>query len=274
MRDLVEKVNLYINNELLNFNNIKEYYLNGTNFREQVLNRLFLQKYSKKSQSEKAKKYTTQKVDNILNSKLPFIFCFCFGGYKHFWSPTFPEPDWAEIFTIKYFMEYVLPIAKAYEKGVTIEFESEEVVLSYMNNIPQDNLDRYNKIFLELVNYINRKSNYPLNLNLILARDLYDKEELFAKMKSYKNIVEKRFDNLEEDEKIIRLKKAETNIMWNGVKDLRNISEENRKKFIYDSRIINEAFLDVDYELRGKEYFEKPNLIPLVRNIWIRCRRG
>ena len=27
---------------------------------------------------------------------------------------------------------------------------------------------------------------------------------------------------------------------------------------------MNEAFLDIDYELRGKEYFEKENLIPLL----------
>ena len=273
MDDLQKIVNSYINVELLNFNNIKEYSLNGTNFREQILNRLFLQRYSKKSQSEKAKKYTALKVDNILKDNLPFIFCFCFGGYKHFWSPTYPEPDWAEIFTIKYFMEYVLPIAKLYDNGVTIEFESEEVILSHMNNVPQEGLDKYNKVFSELITYINQKTNYPLNLNLVLARDLYDKNELFAKMKLYRNIVEKRFNNLDEVEKNIRLKKTATNIMWNGVKDLRNLNVEEKNKYIFESRITNETFLDVDYELRGKEYFEKPNLIPLVRNMGIRYRR-
>ena len=273
MNNLQQIINSYVNDELLNFNNIKEYSLNGLDFKEQILNRLFLQRYSKKSQSEKAKKYTALKVDNILKDNLPFIFCFCFGGYKHFWSPTYPEPDWAEIFTIKYFMEYVLPIAKVYDKGVTIEFESEEVILSYMNNVPQEGLDKYNKIFSDLITCINQKTKYPLKLNLVLARDLYDKDELLTKMNHYRSIVEKRFNNLEEDEKNIRLKRTETNIMWNGVKDLRNISEDEKNKFIYNSRIINEAFLDVDYELRGKEYFEKPNLIPLVRNMGIRYRR-
>lgn len=270
MNDLEEKVCSYVNNELLNFNNIKEDTLNGNNYREKVLNRLFLKKYAKKAQYEAAKEYTTIKVDNILNSNLPFVFCFCFGGYKHFWSPTYPEPDWAEIFTMKYLMQYVLPIAKTYKYGTTIEFESEEVALSYMNNVPQNGLDKYNQVFNNLVTYINEKSKYPLSLNLVLARDFYNKEELFTKMKDYISVVEERFEKLDEEEKKIRLKRAETNIMWDGVKDLTKISEEERNRFIYNSRIANEAFLDIDYELRGNEYFEKENLIPLVRNIWIR----
>ena len=264
MENLERIVSEYINNELLNFNNFKEETLNGKDYREKVLNRLFLKRYAKKAQYEAAKEYTAEKVDNILNSKLPFIFCFCFGGYKHFWSPTYPEPDWAEIYTMKYLMEYVLPIAKTYDYGVNIEFESEEVALSYMNNVPQEGLDKYNEVFRELISYVNNKTNEPLNLNLVLARDFYDKNELLSKMDDYIGEVEKRFEKLDEEEKMIRLKRAETNIMWNGVKDLTNLDEESKKKFIYNSRITNEAFLDIDYELRGNDYFEKQNLIPLV----------
>ena len=133
MSDLERKVNDYINNELLNFNNIVTNELQGSTLKEQILNRLFSRKWSRKAQFEDAKKYTEEKVDNILNKNLQFIFCYCFGGYKHFFSPTYPEPDWAEIFTIKYLMEYVLPIAQTQDKRTKIEFESEEVALTYMN---------------------------------------------------------------------------------------------------------------------------------------------
>ena len=238
--------------------------LEKENFKQEVLKRLFLQKYSKKAQFDDAKEYTESKVDNILKYNLPFIFCFCFGGYKHFWSPTYPEPDWAEIFTIKFLMEYIMPIAKTYEYGVNLEFESEEVAISYMNNVPQEALDKYNKVFKELLSYINKNTNEPIGLNLVLAKDLYDKEVLLSKMNSYIKEVENRFDNLDKEEREIRLRRAETNIKWDGVKDLTNLNEEERKKVIFDSRILNEAFLDIDYELRGKDYFEKENLIPLL----------
>ncbi len=264
MESLEKRVSEYLNKELLDFNNFKDEALIGKDYREKVLNRLFLKRFGKRAQYEAAKEYTAKKVDNILSANLPFIFCFCFGGYKHFWSPTYPEPDWAEIFAIRYLMEYILPIAKTYGGGSILEFESEEVALSYMNNVPQESLDAYNTKFRELVSYVNSKTNEPVDLNLVLAKDFYDKDELLSKMDDYVGEVKKRFDELDDEEKAIRLKRAETNILWDGVKDLTGLSDEDRKKIIYDSRILNEAFLDIDYELRGNEYFEKENLIPLV----------
>ena len=264
MDELEKKVNEYINNNLLNFKNFPETSLDKENFKQEVLRRLFLKRYSKKAQFDAAKEYTATKLDNILKDNLPFIFCFCFGGYKHFWSPTYPEPDWAEVFTIKFLMEYILPIAKSYDYGVNLEFESEEVAISDMNNVPQEGLDKYNKVFKELLDYINKKTDEPINLNLVLAKDFYDKEELLSKMNDYIKDVGDRFEKLDEKEKIIRLRRAETNIKWDGIKDLTKLNETERKKVIYDSRILNEAFLDIDYELRGKEYFEKENLIPLL----------
>lgn len=264
MNDLETRVNDYMNNQLLNFNNIETNGLEGNTLKEQILNRLFSRKWSRKAQYEEAKKYTEEKVNNILNNNLNFLFCFCFGGYKHFWTPTYPEPDWAEIFTIKYLMEYVLPIAQTQDKKVNIEFESEEVALTYMNNTPQEGMDKYNIAFKKIIDYINDKINYPIDLSVVLARDFYDKDELLKRMYEYLPEVQERFNSLSEEEKEIRLKRAETNIMWNGKEDLTNISDEERKEFIYNSRTLNEAFLDIDYELRGKEYFEKDNLIPLL----------
>ncbi len=264
MNDLETRVNDYINNELLNFNNIETNLLEGANLKDKILNRLFSRKWSRKAQFEDAKRFTEEKVDTILNNDYNFLFCFCFGGYKHFWTPTYPEPDWAEVFTIKYLMEYILPIAETQNKRTTLEFESEEVALTYMNNTPQEDMDKYNLIFRKLINFINGKNNYPIDLNLVLARDFYDRDELLKKMYEYLPEVQERFNSLSDSEKEVRLRRAETNIMWDGKEDLTNISAEERKKIIYESRTLNESFLDIDYELRGKEYFEQENLIPLL----------
>ena len=115
-----------------------------------------------------------------------------------------------------------------------------------MNNVPQEGLDKYNEIFKELIFYVNNKINQPLSLNLVLARDFYDKNELLSKMNDYIGEVENRFKKLDEKEKKIRLKRAETNIKWDGVKDLTNLNEKEKKEFIHNSRILNEAFLDID----------------------------
>lgn len=264
MSELETKVNNYINYELLNFNNINTNELEGNDTKSKILNRLFSRKWSRKAQFDAAKEYTEEKVDNILDKNLQFVFCYCFGGYKHFWSPTYPEPDWAEVFTIKYLMEYVLPITKIQDKNISIEFESEEVALTYMNNTKQEDMDRYNEIFKKLIDHISNHNNYKIDFSVVLARDFYDKDELLDRMYKYLPDVCKRFDSLDIEEKNLRLKRAETNIMWNGKCDLTNISDCEKEKFIYNSRVLNEAFLDIDYELRGKKYFERENLIPLL----------
>ena len=161
-------------------------------------------------------------------------------------------------------MEYILPIAETQSKRTILEFESEEVVLTYMNNTPQEGMDKYNLAFRKLIDFVHNKNKYPIDLNFVLARDFYDKDELLKKMYEYLPEVQQRFNSLPDEEKKIRLRRAETNIMWNGKEDLTNISDEERRKFIYDSRTLNESFLDIDYELREKEYFEQENLIPLL----------
>lgn len=67
MDELKNKVNKYINNELLDFDNFPETSLDKNNFKQEVLKRLFLKKYSKKAQYDAAKELTEERVDNILN---------------------------------------------------------------------------------------------------------------------------------------------------------------------------------------------------------------
>ena len=74
MNSLERRVNDYVNNELLDFNNIVTNELEGKNIKDSILNRLFSRKWSRKAQFEDAKKYTEEKVDTILNNNLEFLF--------------------------------------------------------------------------------------------------------------------------------------------------------------------------------------------------------
>ena len=263
-KPLEERVNNYIQKTMLDFDNIVIPKLNENNLEEDLLTKLCAKKWCHISQTDAAREYTRQKIKTILEKNLPFIFSFCFGGYKHWWSEACPAPDWAELYNLKYLYEYLAPITAIWNKGVTLEYESEEVGIEKMNNVPNSYQEEYTRIFKNLMNYVKNKVKLPLNFNFVLASELYDKELLFKMMDEYIPIVEKRFNNLTPKEKVIRIKRAESNILWNGAKNLTTLSDEAKSQFAKDSRIKNEAFLDMDYELRGSTYFEKENLIPLV----------
>lgn len=88
--DLQNLVNEYINNQLLKVDNLSTE-LNGT-----MIDRLFAKKFRKYSIDPQVRIDVETKLNNIIDKKLPLTFVPSFGGYKHWWAPTYPTIDWAE----------------------------------------------------------------------------------------------------------------------------------------------------------------------------------
>ena len=257
-------VNEYINNKLLKIDNLQTE-LNGT-----MLDRLFAKKFRKYSIDPSVKTYVAEKLNNVLKKKLPLTFVPSFGGYKHWWCPTYPTIDWAEIFNMKFMIEYLAPIFFNYKDNkTTIEYESEEIILSELNNVPQSGLDEYTRTFRKACEYFNSLLNNKVELKLSLAREQY-KDYNFDKQKLLKRIDEmmpeytKKFEGYEEEDKKRRIQKARTNFKLDGVVDYTYLSDDEKEEIYKKSRILNEAFLDADFEVRGNDFFEKENNIPLL----------
>ena len=258
-----EMVNDYINNKLLKVDNLQTE-LNGT-----MIDRLFAKKFRKYSIAPDVKVSVSEKLSNIISKKLPLTFVPSFGGYKHWWCPTYPTIDWAEIFNMKFMIEYLSPIFSNYQDNkTTIEYESEEIILSELNNVPQTGLDEYTKTFRLACDYFNKILNDKVELKLSLAREQYkdydfDKEKLLNRINEMLPEYAERFESYDEEDKQKRIQKARTNFKLDGVVDYTNLSDEEKEELYKKSRILNETFLDADFEVRGNDFFEKENNIPL-----------
>jgi hypothetical protein len=259
-----ELVNNYINNKLLKVDNLQTE-LNGT-----MIDRLFAKKFRKYSIAPDVKVSVSEKLSNIIVKKLPLTFVPSFGGYKHWWCPTYPTIDWAEIFNMKFMIEYLSPIFSNYQDNkTTIEYESEEIILSELNNVPQAGLDEYTKTFRLACDYFNKILNDKVELKLSLAREQYkdydfDKEKLLNRINEMLPEYAERFESYDEEDKQRRIQKARTNFKLDGVADYTNLSDEEKEELYKKSRILNETFLDADFEVRGNDFFEKENNIPLL----------
>ncbi len=262
--EIAKIVNDYINNQLLNVSNLPTE-LNG-----KMIDRLFAKKFRKYAIAPDVKVSVNEKLNNIINKKLPLTFVPSFGGYKHWWSPTYPTIDWAEIFNMKFMLEYLSPIFENYKDNkTTIEYESEEIILSELNNVPQSGLDEYTKTFRKACDWFNDKLNGKVELKLSLAREQYkdynfDKQKLLKRIKEMLPEYTQRFDSYDEEDKARRIKKAQTNFKIDGVVDYSSYTDEQKQELYKQSRILNEAFLDADYEVRGNDFFEKETNIPLL----------
>ena len=231
----------------------------------EILSRLLSAKFSGSKQSDIMIELTLDKLIYAFKNKKPIVFVFGFGGYKNYNSPSFPEVDYSELFHMKYMTEFLWPIITTYKYGVKFEYESEEISIAF-NNVPQDTTDKYTVTFRKLLDYfinkVQEQNSIKLDYNLVIARDMYNPEDLYKKMKEYYPSMLEEFNKLTNDEKEVWIKRARTNFLIKGTEDYSNLStDELNNKFI-EARINNECFLAADYDLRTY-FWERPNAISL-----------
>lgn len=231
----------------------------------EFLSRLLSAKFSGSKQSDIMIELTLDKLIYAFKNKKPIVFVCGFGGYKNYNSPSFPEVDYSELFHMKYMTEFLWPIITTYKYGVKFEYESEEISIAF-NNVPQDTTDKYTVTFRKLLDYfinkVQEQNGIKLDYNLVIARDMYNPEDLYKKMKEYYPSMLEEFNKLTNDEKEVWIKRARTNFLIKGTEDYSNLSSEELNNKFIEARINNECFLAADYDLRTY-FWERPNAISL-----------
>ena len=233
----------------------------------QLLGRLISAKFSGKSQSMDAIELTLLKIVNGFKNSSKLIFTICFGGYKNYHSPSFPEVDFAELWNLNYMVTYLYPLIKHYPHGVTLEYESEEISIQF-NNVEQKTTDKYTKSFQKLIKWYvkeaKNKYNLELDIKFTLARSLYESDEaLYELMKGNKETYIQHFASLGNEEREKWIQRADSNFMVDGIIDYSNVDDDEKYELLKNARINNESFLDADYVLREK-WFNEDNRIPLT----------
>ena len=209
-----------------------------------VYDKLNSSKYRASKMPEELDSKVKQKIKYCLTNSLPIHISVPFGGYKKWQFPTYPNPDWSEVFAISLLIEYLSPVAAGYEKGVVLEFFSDEIFIARMNNYPQGDLDSYNDQFANLVSWFNRciPKNFVLKSSKI--RDQISAKELNKRFDNEIVKLRKTWDSLPEKEKAYRLAKSERNYQGN----LSKLNKDESKKILLESTMVHDAFIFGDWE--------------------------
>lgn len=262
-KEIQEKVNSYLKNELFRKPSLRKNDKEKVDMSLQIQNLLLSGKYRKFPLTDDIRMMLRKKVNYILDNDKPFIFVPSFGGYKHAWTPSYPYTDWAELFNLICFIDYLSPLYDLTKKEIVVEYLSKDIIVPMMNNIPQECVDNYITSFKKLISLINKKQE-EIRFEFHSSHEDYEPNILFEHMNKNKETVENDFNNLGVEEKEKKLKKSENNYCWNGVKNYENITEDEKRKVIINSRITNELFLKADNELRGGSSKGRLNAIPIL----------
>jgi len=146
---------------------------------EAVLKALMSKKFRKFSIPKHSQEIIRTAIEKNVANKEPIKISWPFGGYKLWRLEEAPESDWAELFTIMYIVRWLGPVCALYPKGIEFTFWVDEVVISQMNNIPQADLDAYQKSFAELLDFIKPWLPPNLRFEVFLERSQYESDEAF-----------------------------------------------------------------------------------------------
>lgn len=218
-------------------------FLEVNGLEEFILRVVTNKKYRKWSLDETTKEKVKQAIKlNVLNSS-PIQFTFPFGGYKLWSLPTTPEVDWAEFFTIAYFIEYISAILSIYKPGVVFNFSSDDVIVPRMDNIPKEDTDKYASSFNRLLDSF--KKYFPGNLEVRLVRigDFYQDKERFEEELAVKiDDIRKQYNIWSAEKKEMMKKIGRLNICWDGVEDWDRFSDGEKEKRIEEGVILHDAY--------------------------------
>lgn len=201
--------------------------------------------------TDATKEKIRQKINDSIKKQKPLHFVIPFGGYKHYWNASHPEPDWAEFFHFVWMTEYLAAILAAYKPGATIEYVSEDLILNRMNNYPSEVLETYANKFNELINWFNTKVPENLELRYFRIGDRYDKDKIVKQVEALLSGRREAFAKLSQTEQDKELHRSMRSVMWNGDKDLTGLTDKEKQQRIIDSRLIELAY----YEIEGKPEF-------------------
>ena len=211
-----------------------------------IFRKIDRKKFRRKKLGEESKNAIREKIRLSVDSNRPIHLVIPFGGYKHYWNPSHPEPDWAELFNFRYITEYVMPILALYEPGVVMEYMSEDMILPRMNNYPPEAIEKYIEVFKQLIEWYQNQVPSNLQIKFFRVSDRCKKEEIIRDVEELLPERRVEFNKLSDDEKEIELKRSYRSILWGGMKDLTDLSDQERQEKIIESRLIELAYYDTE----------------------------
>lgn len=148
-----------------------------------IFKSIMSKKFRKFSVLPEYREYIKEAILDSIKNNFPIEFVISFGAYKLWRFEETPEADWAELFTLMYYAKWLKPITEVYKPGVHFDFNSDEIIVERLNNIPIQDTEDYARSFKIVLNFLEKFLPENLKFTLTPIRSSYKPEEFEKDLK-------------------------------------------------------------------------------------------
>lgn len=134
---------------------------------EAIFKALMSKKFRKYSANEDLQKSVRHAIRLNVEKNEPINLTFLHGAYKLWRLEEAPEPDWAELFSLMYYSNWVKPICELYKPGVWFDFFVDDYIINRLDNIPMSDVHAYIDRYQSLIDFL--KPYQPTNLKMTIT---------------------------------------------------------------------------------------------------------
>lgn len=148
---------------------------------EAIFRALMSKKFRKYSANEDLRKSIRNAIKINVEKNEPINLTFLHGAYKLWRLEEAPEVDWAELFSLMYYSNWVKPICELYEPGVWFDFFVDDYIVNRLDNIPMSDIQAYIDSYKALINFLKQYQPSNLKMTITTVGSQFPSEEAFDK---------------------------------------------------------------------------------------------
>lgn len=149
---------------------------------------------SKKFRKLKATPACEQVIDRVvkqaIKNQMPIRISTLFGGNKLWRFDEAPEVDWAELFNLFYYIDWMKTVAAVHKPGVEIDYYSQDISIESLDGVPRSETDKYSETFRQLLEWV--KPYLPDGISIVYRRhfdDFDDPDDYYKELEQGKREV-------------------------------------------------------------------------------------
>lgn len=146
---------------------------------ESISKIILSKKFRKYSASPKLIEHIKSSVQLNIEHSEPINLTFTHGAYKLWRLEEAPEPDWAELFALMYYTNWLKPICEVYKPGVWFDAFVDDLILPKLDGISLDDVNTYKRSYQKILDFLKQYRPQNFKMTITSVADQFESAQAF-----------------------------------------------------------------------------------------------